>query len=82
MRPGGSGSTAVSAANRASSRTATPAGAQRSSMQSRLRSFHRWNCREPGRVLAPCRCTTRASGTDDDVAGRRSRSRHAVSVSS
>ena len=65
-----SGSTAVIAANRATSRTATPAGAQRTSMASRLRSFHRWNCRDPGRVLAPCRwVTTRRRHRHDRVAG-------------
>ena len=75
------GSRAVIAANLVTSRAAVAAGAQRMSMARRFRSFHRWNWRDPGRVLAPCRCVTTASGTDTTVRPV-NRSRHAVSVSS
>jgi hypothetical protein len=50
-------------------------------MSSRFRSFHRWNCRDPGRLLAPWRCVTSAVGTDT-IVWPANRSRQAVSVSS
>src|SRR5690606_22037778 len=75
-----SGRSAVRAANRASSRSATGAGAQRSSVSRRLRSFQRWNDAEPGRELAPCRWRTSTAATATSQPARRSR--HDVSVSS